>query len=226
MQVEKWITFVCFTLNNDDGSLFAASHSCAVRLSHCQGREMQAVSWCCLSVRISTSAHIVCPVSVRGWYCDSRNDCLSTEHQLQQIADNSQQSAVFTWQYEENTKKIPVCPCMYIWRQPSPKSSTDTSKVTLMWSCTQSLRFRWTCCKVTRQIWFRSESASYHSSRLEPFCMATPRQAPCGGSARKAVGQAEPSPHTDGRMLAVWATGWILLACALCCHLSPVGRWS
>lgn len=36
--LEKWITSVCFTLNNDDDSLLAASHSCAIRLSHCQGQ--------------------------------------------------------------------------------------------------------------------------------------------------------------------------------------------
>lgn len=62
----------------------------------------------------------------------------------------------------------------------------------------QSLKCRQTG-KVTRQI--LSESAWHHSSRLEPFCMATPRLAPHGGSAREAVGQAESSP---GRLAGRW----------------------
>lgn len=78
------------------------------------------------------------------------------------------------------------CQKMCIWKtKRCPKPNINMSKVTVICLCTQILRFRRTCCKVTRQILFCSESASYHSSHLEPFCMATPRQAPCGGSARK-----------------------------------------
>lgn len=112
------------------------------------------------------------------------------------------------------------CQRMTVWKKKCPKSSIDMSKVTAICLCAQILRFRRTCCKVTRQILFCSESASYHSSHLKPFCMATPRQAPCGGSARK-----------DRRsVLLIWwqdagtVSHWVD-PLSLCSLLSPGVHW-
>lgn len=92
-----------------------------------------------------------------------------------------------------------VCPSVCVPGEKAVNSpAAETSKDTLICLAPQSLKCR-QIGKVTRQI--LSESAWHHSSRLEPFCMATPRLAPHGGSVREAVGRAESSP---GRLAGRW----------------------
>lgn len=132
----------------------------------------------------------------------------SMEHQLQQIADNGQQAAVlfcfvlfWTWRGKCRLQRC------YLWgvfslhcaTKEGLQSSTDIRKLTALFF--HSVR-DWDehVAGLPGRFCFCSKSASYHSSHLEPFCMATPREGSLWGLSEEGSWTGGAFPSSDGRM--------------------------
>lgn len=133
------------------------------------------------------------------WYRGSQTDSLPAEHQLHswQQSTISRLHSTMRAKYRLQKKLFlympPVFLRMYIWTKSCLMLQHRYEQ------CDFDLFLHWDLDEHVARLPGRFCSAlSQHRIIpliLEPFCMATPRQAPCGGSARKAVGQAEPSPR-------------------------------
>lgn len=119
------------------------------------------------------------------------NTCTLGLH-MKKIAADSRQSAGFARQYNKRCE----------WQ------------MSYSWSCVHDLIYIYIYVRLKKKLptmwakWCRgyqadlvlwSESASYRSSQLEPFCSATPLgRLPAGAQRGKAVGQAEPCHQMAG----------------------------